>query len=48
MMIHTLEDMLHAYVIDFGRNWDTYLLVAEFSYNNSYHSSIWMPSFEML
>ncbi|GJR39195.1 putative reverse transcriptase domain-containing protein [Tanacetum coccineum] len=38
--IQTLEDMLRAYVIDFGGNWDVHLSLAEFSYNNSYHSSI--------
>ncbi|GKA53151.1 putative reverse transcriptase domain-containing protein [Tanacetum coccineum] len=38
--IQTLEDMLRAYVIDFGGNWDVHLPLAEFSYNNSYHSSI--------
>ncbi|GKB65074.1 putative reverse transcriptase domain-containing protein, partial [Tanacetum coccineum] len=37
--IQTLEDMLRACAIDFGRNWDTHLLLVEFSYNNSYHSS---------
>nr|GEX98645.1 reverse transcriptase domain-containing protein [Tanacetum cinerariifolium] len=38
--IRTLEDMLRACVIDFGSNWDVHLPLAEFSYNNSYHSSI--------
>ncbi|GJS05207.1 reverse transcriptase domain-containing protein [Tanacetum coccineum] len=38
--IQTLEDMLRAYVIDFGGNWDVHLPLTEFSYNNSYHSSI--------
>nr|GEU33809.1 putative reverse transcriptase domain, ribonuclease H-like domain protein [Tanacetum cinerariifolium] len=38
--IQTLEDMLRAYVIDFGGNWDVHLPLAEFSYNNSYYSSI--------
>ncbi|GJW07099.1 reverse transcriptase domain-containing protein [Tanacetum coccineum] len=37
--IQTLEDMLRAYAIDFGGNWDTHLPLVEFSYNNSYHSS---------
>ncbi|KAJ9560905.1 hypothetical protein OSB04_006065 [Centaurea solstitialis] len=46
--IQTLEDMLRACVLDFGGSWDTYLPLAEFSYNNSYHSSIGMPPFEML
>ncbi|GJT68745.1 putative reverse transcriptase domain-containing protein [Tanacetum coccineum] len=39
-IIQTLEDMLRACVIDFGGSWDIHLPLAEFSYNNSYHSSI--------
>nr|GFD12061.1 putative reverse transcriptase domain-containing protein [Tanacetum cinerariifolium] len=35
--IQTLEDMLRAYAMDFGGNWDTYLPLVELSYNNSYH-----------
>lgn len=46
--IQTLEDMLRACVIDFGGSWDIDLPLAEFSYNNSYHSSIKMPPYEML
>ncbi|GKA46806.1 putative reverse transcriptase domain-containing protein [Tanacetum coccineum] len=38
--IQTLEDMLHACVIDFGNSWDRHLPLVEFSYNNSYHASI--------
>nr|GEY06331.1 hypothetical protein [Tanacetum cinerariifolium] len=38
--IQTLKDMLRACVIDFGGNWDVHLPLAEFPYNNSYHSSI--------
>nr|GFA78206.1 putative reverse transcriptase domain-containing protein [Tanacetum cinerariifolium] len=38
--IQTLEDMLRAYVIDFGSIWDKHLPLVEFSYNNSYHPSI--------
>ncbi|GKE66741.1 reverse transcriptase domain-containing protein [Tanacetum coccineum] len=38
--IQTLEDMLHACVIDFGSSWDRHLPLVEFSYNNSYHASI--------
>ncbi|GJU98612.1 putative reverse transcriptase domain-containing protein [Tanacetum coccineum] len=47
-MIQTLEDMLRACVIDFGGNWDVHLPLAEFSYNNSYHSSIRCALFEAL
>ncbi|KAF5808044.1 putative nucleotidyltransferase, Ribonuclease H [Helianthus annuus] len=46
--IQTLEDMLRACVIDFGGSWDSHLPLIEFSYNNSYHSSINMPPFEAL
>ncbi|GJV66360.1 putative reverse transcriptase domain-containing protein [Tanacetum coccineum] len=46
--IITLEDMLRAYVVDFGGSWDTHLPLAEFSYNNSYYSSIRCAPFEAL
>ncbi|GJY23002.1 putative reverse transcriptase domain-containing protein [Tanacetum coccineum] len=46
--IHTLEDTLRACVIDFGGSWDTHLPLIEFSYNNSYHSSIRCAPFEAL
>nr|GFB58732.1 putative reverse transcriptase domain-containing protein [Tanacetum cinerariifolium] len=46
--IQTLEDMLRACVIDFGGSWDVHLPLAEFSYNNSYDSSIRCASFEAL
>ncbi|GKD74398.1 putative reverse transcriptase domain-containing protein [Tanacetum coccineum] len=38
--IQTLEDMLRACVIDFGKGWVKHFPLAEFSYNNSYHASI--------
>nr|GEY94968.1 reverse transcriptase domain-containing protein [Tanacetum cinerariifolium] len=44
--IHTLEDMLRACVMDFGGSCDTHLLLAEFSYNNSYYISIKCAPFE--
>ncbi|GJR81239.1 ty3-gypsy retrotransposon protein [Tanacetum coccineum] len=46
--IQTLEDMLRAYVLDFGGSWDVHLPLVEFSYNNSYHSSVRCASFEAL
>ncbi|KAI3717828.1 hypothetical protein L1987_69691 [Smallanthus sonchifolius] len=46
--IQTLEDMLRACVIDFKGNWDLHLPLVEFSYNNSYHTSINMAPFEAL
>ena len=47
-MIQTLEDMLRACVIYFGKGWDKHLPLAEFSYNNSYHASIKAAPFEAL
>nr|GFA55929.1 putative reverse transcriptase domain-containing protein [Tanacetum cinerariifolium] len=46
--IQTLKDMLRACVIDFGNGWDKHLPLAEFSYNNSYHTSIKAVPFEAL
>ncbi|GJV04037.1 putative reverse transcriptase domain-containing protein [Tanacetum coccineum] len=46
--IQTLEDMLRACVIDFGKGWKRHLPLVEFSYNNSYHASIKAASFEAL
>ncbi|GJU57516.1 putative reverse transcriptase domain-containing protein [Tanacetum coccineum] len=46
--IQTLEDMLQAYVIDFGKGWERHLPLVEFSYNNSYHASIKAAPFEAL
>ncbi|WMV18783.1 hypothetical protein MTR67_012168 [Solanum verrucosum] len=42
------KDMLRACVIDFGGHWNQFLPLAEFSYNNSYYSSIGMAPFEAL
>nr|GEU82501.1 putative reverse transcriptase domain-containing protein [Tanacetum cinerariifolium] len=46
--IQTLEDMLRAYVIDFGKGWERHLPLVEFSYNNIYHASIKATQFEAL
>ncbi|GJZ14415.1 reverse transcriptase domain-containing protein, partial [Tanacetum coccineum] len=46
--IQTLEDMLKAYVLDFGGSWDVHFPLVEFSYNNSYHSSVRCAPFEAL
>ncbi|GJT65124.1 putative reverse transcriptase domain-containing protein [Tanacetum coccineum] len=40
--------MLRACVLDFGRSWDVHLLLVEFSYNNSYHSSVRRAPFKAL
>nr|GEV58866.1 reverse transcriptase domain-containing protein [Tanacetum cinerariifolium] len=46
--IQTLEDMLSACVIDFGKGWVNHFPLVEFSYNNSYHASIKVAPFEAL
>ncbi|GJU47834.1 putative reverse transcriptase domain-containing protein [Tanacetum coccineum] len=46
--IQTLEDMLSAFMIDFGNGWERHLSLIEFSYNNSYHASIKASPFEAL
>ncbi|GJV11393.1 putative reverse transcriptase domain-containing protein [Tanacetum coccineum] len=46
--IQTLEDMLRACVIDFGKGWDKHLPLVEFSYNNSYHGSTKATPFRAL
>jgi transposase InsO family protein len=43
-----LEDMLLACVLEFPHKWDDCLLLAEFSYNNSYQESIKRAPFEAL
>ncbi|GKD26912.1 putative reverse transcriptase domain-containing protein [Tanacetum coccineum] len=46
--IQTLEDILRAYVMDFGKGWDRHLPLIELSYNNNYHTSIKVAPFEAL
>nr|GFA63871.1 putative reverse transcriptase domain-containing protein [Tanacetum cinerariifolium] len=46
--IQTLEVMLSVCAMYYGGNWDTHLPLVEFSYNNSYHSSIKCAPFEAL
>ncbi|KAI9095314.1 hypothetical protein K1719_026348 [Acacia pycnantha] len=40
--------MLRACALDFKGSWDRHLSLAEFAYNNIYHASIQMASFEAL
>ncbi|GKB52547.1 putative reverse transcriptase domain-containing protein [Tanacetum coccineum] len=47
-IIQNLEDMIRACVLDFGGSWDVHLPLVEFSYNNSYHSSVRCALFEAL
>nr|GEU90807.1 putative reverse transcriptase domain-containing protein [Tanacetum cinerariifolium] len=44
--IQTLEDMLRVCVLDFRKGWDKHLPLVEFSYNNSYYTSIKAAPFE--
>ncbi|GJQ98301.1 putative reverse transcriptase domain-containing protein [Tanacetum coccineum] len=46
--IHTLKDMLRSCVINFANRWDKHFPLVEFSYNNSYHTSIKVAPFEAL
>nr|GEY09514.1 putative reverse transcriptase domain-containing protein [Tanacetum cinerariifolium] len=46
--IQTLEDMLRACEIDFGKGWVNHFPLVEFSYNNNYHASIKAAPFEAL
>ncbi|KAH9763231.1 Endonuclease [Citrus sinensis] len=46
--IQTLEDMLRACVLDLSGGWEEHLMLIEFAYNNSFHSSIGMAPFEAL
>nr|GEU32520.1 putative reverse transcriptase domain-containing protein [Tanacetum cinerariifolium] len=46
--IQTLEDMLRACVINFGKGRVKRFLLVEFSYNNSYHASIKATPYEAL
>ncbi|GJT49478.1 putative reverse transcriptase domain-containing protein [Tanacetum coccineum] len=47
-IIQTLEDMLRACVLDFEGSWNVHLSLVEFSYNNSYHSSVRCTPYEAL
>nr|GEY73559.1 putative reverse transcriptase domain-containing protein [Tanacetum cinerariifolium] len=46
--IQTLKGMLRACILDFEVSWDVHPPSVEFSYNNSYHSSLRRASFEAL
>jgi len=46
--IQMLEDMLRVWALDFKQAWDENPALIEFSYNNSYHSSIGMTPYEVL
>jgi hypothetical protein len=44
----TLEDMLRMYVLYQQKRWEEFLPLVEFTYNNSYQSTIKMAPFEFL
>nr|GEZ22546.1 hypothetical protein [Tanacetum cinerariifolium] len=46
--IQTLKDMLRACILNFEGSWDVHFSLVEFSYNNSYHSSVRCASFKAL
>ena len=46
--IQTLEDMLRMCVMDLGGSWDDHLPFVEFTYNNSYYTSIEMALYKTL
>ena len=43
-----MEDMLRMYVMDNQTQWEKYLPLVEFSYNNDYQESLKMSPFESL
>ena len=47
-VIQVLEDMLRCCALEFQGNWERYLPLIEFAYNNSYQSSIKMAPYEAL
>nr|GEU31590.1 putative reverse transcriptase domain-containing protein [Tanacetum cinerariifolium] len=46
--IQALEDMLRSCALEWTCNWDDYICLVEFAYNNSWHASIKCAPFEML
>nr|GEZ88538.1 putative nucleotidyltransferase, ribonuclease H [Tanacetum cinerariifolium] len=46
--IQTLEDMLRSCALKWTRNWDEYLCLVKFAYNNSWHASIQAAPYELL
>nr|GFC35231.1 putative nucleotidyltransferase, ribonuclease H [Tanacetum cinerariifolium] len=46
--IQTLKDMLRSCALEWTENWDEYLCLVEFAYNNSWHASIKGAPFELL
>ena len=47
-VIQVLEDLLKACTLDLKGNWDNYLPLVEFAYNNNFQASIGMTHFKGL
>ncbi|GJT70498.1 putative reverse transcriptase domain-containing protein, partial [Tanacetum coccineum] len=47
-MKKAIAEYVRACILDFGGSWDIHLPLVEFSYNNSYHSSVRCAPFEAL
>ena len=47
-MIQILEDMLRCCILEFQGSWEKYLPLVEFSYNNSFQTSLKMAPYEAL
>ena len=47
-VIQVLKDLLRVCALDLKGNWDDFLPLVKFSYNNSFQSSIGMTHFEGL
>nr|GEX57966.1 retrotransposable element Tf2 [Tanacetum cinerariifolium] len=46
--IQTLEDILRSCALEWMGNWDEYLCLVKFAYNNSWHASIKAAPYELL
>nr|GFB10910.1 putative nucleotidyltransferase, ribonuclease H [Tanacetum cinerariifolium] len=46
--IQTLEDILRSCALEWTGNWDEYLCLVEFAYNNSWHASVKAAPYELL
>ena len=47
-VIQVLEDLLRVCALNLKGNWDDYLPLVEFAYNNSFQASIGMAHFEAI
>ena len=45
---HVLEDMIRIYVMDKPSEWEDYIHLVDFSYNNNFQVSVGMSPFEIL